>query len=182
VRFRVGVDVRRICGPNERKRWVRSLYVPLGAGVAVVVPGALAVWTHQLLLFASLGPTAALMIQEPRHPAADWYNAVIGHTLGMLAACVVVWLLALDNTPSIFAQHEISWTRVSAAALSLTLALTLENLAKVKHPPAASTTLLIALGSFRPVWRDCAAIVVGVASVTLGAEIVKRLQPSLRRL
>lgn len=180
VRFRVGVDVRRMCGPNERKRWVRSLYLPLAAGVAVLVPGALAVWTHQLLLFASLGPTAALMVQEPGHPAADWSNAVIGHALGMLAACIVVWLLALDNAPSIFDQHEISWARVSAAALSLTLALTLENLAKVQHPPAASTTLLIALGSFRPVWRDCAAIVVGVVSVTLGAEIVKRLQPSLR--
>jgi hypothetical protein len=183
MRFRVGGDFWHVCGRGQHRRWVRSLYFPLAAGVAVVVPGALAVWTHQMLLFASLGPTAALMVQQPGHPAADWYNAVIGHALGILAACTVVWLLALGETPSVFDVRNVSWARVSAAALSLALAISLENLVKVRHPPAASTTLLIALGSFRPVWRDCAAILIGVASVTFAAEMLKRLQrtpPSCR--
>jgi HPP family len=161
-----------------RNRWSRCLYLGSAAGVALVLPGALAVWTHQLLLFASLGPTAALMVQEPRHPAADWYDAVVGHTLGILAACSVVWMLGLAHVPSVFDRHEISWLRVGAAGLSLALAVTLENLAKVQHPPAASTTLLIALGSFRPIWRDSLTIVMGVISVTLGAEMLKRLHPS----
>ena len=164
----------------DRNRWLRCLYLGSAAGVALVLPGALAVWTHQLLLFASLGPTAALIVQEPRHPAADWYDAIMGHVLGVLAACSVVCLLGLAHVPSVFAQREITWARVGAAALSLALAITLENLAKVQHPPAASTTLLIALGSFRPIWRDSLTIVVGVISVTLGAEMLKRLHPALR--
>jgi hypothetical protein len=64
--------------------------------------------------------------------------------------------------------------RVTAAALSLTLAIVLETLAKVQHPPAASTTLLVALGSFRSTWHDGTSILAGVVAVTLAAEILKR--------
>lgn len=155
------------------KRW---LYLPLAAGLVIAVPGALAVWSHELLLFGSLGPTAALMVQDPGHPAADWYNAVIGHTLAMFAAFGTVWLLGLAGSPSIFEQHAVTWVRVGAAGLSLALTILLEHLARVHHPPAASTTLLIALGSLEPTWHDGAAILVGVAAVTLAAELLKRLR------
>lgn len=171
--------MQNLIDAKSTSRWTRCLYLPVAAGVAVVLPGAFSVWSHKLLLFASLGPTAALMVQEPGHPAADWYNSVVGHALGMLAAYSIVWLLALSSTPSIFDQHVISWMRVGAAALSLTLAIVLESLANVYHPPAASTTLLIALGSFRPTWHDTATILVGVAMVTLAAEVLKRLRSSL---
>jgi len=154
------------------RRW---LYLPLAAGLAVVVPGALAVWSHELVLFGSLGPTAALMVQDPGHPAADWYNAVVGHALALLAACSTVWLLGLADTPSIFEQHAVSWMRVSAAGLSLALAIALERLASVRHPPAASTTLLVALGSFKPTWHDAVTILIGVVAVTLAAELLKRV-------
>lgn len=170
----MGLAVRHLSKARSRQ-WPRSLYIPFAAAVAIALPGALAVWTRRPLLFASLGPTAVLMVQEPHHPAADWYNALTGHALGILAACGVVWLLGLACVPSVFDQHEIGWTRVSAAVLSLGLAVTLENLAQVRHPPAASTTLLIALGSFRPNWRDSAMILIGVGAVTFGAEILKRL-------
>ena len=154
--------------------------MPVAAGVAIALPGAIAVWSHQLLLFASLGPTAALMVREPGHPAADWYQAIAGHALGIVAACSVVWFLALSTTPSIFALHEVSSRRVGAAVLSLTLAMMLETLAHVQHPPAASTTLLIALGSFKPTWRDSGAILMGVITVTLAAELLKWLPRSPR--
>jgi len=149
------------------------LYLPLAAGVAIALPGALAVCSHQPFLFASLGPTAALMVQQPGHPAADWYNAVVGHALGLFAACSIVWFLGLSASPSIF-ERGTSWVRVGAAALSLTLAISLETLARVQHPPAASTTLLVALGSFRPTWHDGTSILVGVVAVTLAAELLKR--------
>jgi hypothetical protein len=159
---------------------IRWLYLPFATGVAIALPGALAVWSHQLFLFASLGPTAVLMAQQPGHPAADWYQAIAGHALGIVAACSIVWLLALSDSPSIFAVHEVSWRRVAAAVLSLALALALETCARVQHPPAASTTLLIALGSFRPTWRDSGAILMGVVAVAVAAELLKRLRRSLR--
>lgn len=137
-------------------------------------------WSHELFLFGSLGPTAALMVRDPGHPAADWYNALVGHALGMLSAFATVWLLGLSSTPSIFEDHGVSWMRVSAAGLSLALAIALERLASVQHPPAASTTLLVALGSFRPTWHDGATILGGVTAVTLAAELLKRLQAGNR--
>lgn len=155
------------------RRW---LYLPLAAGVAIVLPGALAVWSHELFLFGSLGPTAALMVREPGHPAADWYNAIAGHSLGMISAFGTVWLLGLSSSPSIFDQHAVSWMRVGAAGISLALAIALESLARVQHPPAASTTLLVALGSFKPTWHDGATILAGVVTVTLAAELLKRLR------
>jgi hypothetical protein len=91
----------------------------------------------------------------------------------------LVWSLGLSSTPSVFDQPLISWSRVGAAGLSLALAIALESLANVHHPPAASTTLLLALGSFRPTWHDGATILAGVVVVTLAAELFKRLRSSL---
>ncbi len=49
-------------------------------------------------------------------------------------------------------------------AARLALAVLLELLLRAKHPPAASTTLLVALGSFHPTWHDAWVILAGVAA------------------
>lgn len=102
--------------------------------------------------------------------------ALEGRALAIIAAYGTVWLRRLAGTPSIFDQHAVSWLRVSAAGLSLVLAIGLERLADVHHPPAASTTLLIALGSFRPSGHDGMTILAEVVAVALAAELLKRLR------
>lgn len=53
-------------GPSGRAARVSTglpplAWAPLASGIALAVPGALALLTHQLMLFASLGPTALEM-------------------------------------------------------------------------------------------------------------------------
>jgi len=155
---------------------LNHIYRILAAGLALVLPGLLALWSHKLLLFASLGPTAVMMAQQPTLRTSHWYNAFAGHALGMLSAFITVWLLALATAPSVFVVDEVSPRRVAAAALSVALALLLEQPARAQHPPAASTTLLVALGSFKPTWHDAGVILGGVAAVIVAGELLKGLR------
>jgi hypothetical protein len=72
------------------------------------------------------------------------------------------------------AQH-VTPLRVVAAVLSVALALLVEKVFHAFHPTAASTTLLVALGSFKPVWQDVAQITLGVLIVAIVGEGFRRL-------
>lgn len=164
---------------NRVQSW---LVVPLASMLALLVPGAIGLATHRLLLFASLGPTAVTIAQQPRQPSARSYNALVGHLLGVGAGFVVVALLGLARTPSVFQVHALSGLRVAAALLSVALAALGEQLLAARHPPAASTTLLVALGSFHPTAGDTVALVGGIVSLVTGAELLRRARFALGAL
>jgi hypothetical protein len=152
-----------------------ALSAVLAASV-LVVPGIIAVATGQLLLFPSLGPTAVMQAHTPEHPGARPTHIIVGHLVGLSSAYLMVGLLGLSAAPSIFAVHTVSAQRALAAVLSILLATFLELAFRTSHPPAAATTLLVALGSFRPTLRDVASIIVGVLVVVVVGEAVRRLR------
>lgn len=154
----------------------RPLWVPLASAVTLGVPGVLALLMHQLFLFPSLGPTAMMMMNHPELPSARPYNAVVGHLLGLGAGFACVFALGLAHTPSIFVVHAVTAPRVAAAVLAITLASALELLLRAQHPPGAATTLLAALGSFRPNWHDAGAVLGAVIVLVGVAELLKRLR------
>lgn len=151
-------------------------WVPIASGIALGVPGVLALLTHQPLLFASLGPTALMMTHHPELPSSHPYNAVVGHMLGLGAGFLCVFALGLRGEPSVFATHTVSAARVAAAVLAIALASGLEILLRAQHPPGAATTLLAALGSFQPSWHTVWVVLAAVAAVTATAEVLKRLR------
>jgi CBS-domain-containing membrane protein len=65
---------------------------------------------------------------------------------------------------------------VAAAVLAVMLAMALELIMRASHPPAAATTLLVALGSCRPTVRDTVALVVGVLLLAAVGEALRRLR------
>ena len=75
----------------------------------------------------------------------------------------------------------LSWPRVLAAALAIFIATALEVIFRAPHPPAASTTLLVALGSFKATGRDVADVLIGVAIVAIAGEVMRRMRVSARR-
>jgi len=154
-------------------RWV---WVPLASGLALLVPGVLAMLTHRLFVFASLGPTAVTIAQQPLQPAARSYNALLGHLLGLGSGYAMVFAFGLAHTPSVFVLHTVSDARVAASVLAVAIAMLLELRLNARHPPAASTTLLASLGSFHPTWYDTGLVIGGVLSVTLTAEILRRIR------
>jgi hypothetical protein len=141
------------------------VWAPLASAVALTVPIALALATHRLFLFASLGPTAVLLAHDPRHPSARTYAALVAHAGGFLAAAASVTVFGIARAPSVFVAGSVSPARAGAAVLALAIAIVLEVALHAEHPPAASTTLLVALGSFHPTLANAALVVGGVAAV-----------------
>lgn len=164
--------------PNK-DRLQEWLVVPLASVLALLVPGLIGIATHRLFLFASLGPTAVTLAQQPHHPSSRAYNALVGHLIGLGVGFAVVGALGLATTPSVFELHALSGMRVLAALLSVGLAALGELLLRARHPPAASTTLLVALGSFHPTAGDTIAVLGGVVSLVATAELVRRARFAL---
>lgn len=153
---------------TRRSTLAAAEWSAFASAVVVLVPGLLALATSQILLFPSLGPTAVMMARNPSHRSSTPYDAIVGHFIGLGAAILAVAILHLSGTPSVFDVHGVSAARVAAAVLAIALAAGLEVLLHATHPPAASTTLLAALGSFHRTIHDAAIVVIGIL-VTVGA-------------
>jgi CBS-domain-containing membrane protein len=152
-----------------------AVWVPLASCAAIGVPGLIAILTHHLILFASLGPTSVMIAQQPLLASTKPYNAIVGHMIGLGAGFFAVWVLGIAGQPSVFVAHMVSAPRLCAALLAIAIAMSLEMLLKAQHPPGAATTLLAALGSFRLDWTDTWEVLVGVVAVTLTGELLQML-------
>jgi HPP family len=153
-------------------------WVPLASGIALGVAGLIALLTHHLILFASLGPTSVMIAQQPLLASTKPYNSIVGHMIGLGAGFFAVWVLGIAAQPSVFAVHALSGARLGAALLAVATATGFELLLEAQHPPAASTTLLAALGSFRLDWTYTWEVLVGVVAVTVTGELLRRLHPA----
>jgi CBS domain-containing membrane protein len=163
---------------TSRARVPLIVWVPLASGVAVGVPGLIALLTHRLILFASLGPTSVMAAQQPLLSSTKPYNCIAGHMIGLGSGFLAVWALGIASQPSVFAAHAVSGSRVCAAVMAIAIAILVESLLEARHPPAASTTLLAALGSLRPNWTDTWEVLLGVVAVTTTGELLRLLHPA----
>jgi CBS domain-containing membrane protein len=154
-----------------------AVWLPVATAVALGVPGLLSLLTHRLILFASLAPTSVLLTQQPLLASTKPYNSIVGHMIGLGSGFFAVWALGIASQPSVFAVHAVSGPRLCAALLSIAVAMEAELLLKARHPPAASTTLLAALGSFRLDWTDAWEVLVGVVAVTVAGELLRLVHP-----
>ncbi len=159
----------------------RGLWIVLGSTVPLLAAGAAALASHKLFLFASLGPTAALITHLPTQPSARPYSVFVSHAIGFGCGCLLVFAVGLAGAPSVFQTQQLSWARVGAAVLAVLLATLLELALSAQHPPAAATTLLVALGSFHPNWADTAAVLGGVLTVMVTAELLRRARLSAEK-
>lgn len=157
-----------------------TVWVPLASAITLGVAALIALLTHRVILFASLGPTAVMIIQQPLLSSTKAYNAVAGHMIGLGSGFLAVWLLGIAAAPSVFVAHTVSGPRVCAALIALAVAMALETTLNAQHPPAASTTLLAALGSFKITWTDTWEVLVGVIAVTVVGELLRHLHPAPR--
>jgi CBS domain-containing membrane protein len=171
------VNETEASGLSSRFRILPIIWVPLARGVAVGIPGLIALWTHHLILFASLGPTGVMAAQQPLLSSTKPYNCIAGHMIGLGSGFLAVWTLGIASQPSVFTAHAISGSRVCAAVMAIAIAILVESLLRARHPPAASTTLLAALGSLRLDWTYTWEVLAGVVAVTATGELLRMLHP-----
>ncbi len=132
-------------------------------GVIAIALMAVAAWvTGAPFIFPSLGPTAFLLFYTPLLPAASPRNTLGGHAIGAAAGYLSLVVFGLThNAPALV--EGVAGARVAAAALSLGLTSGAMVWARVPHPPAGATTLIVSLGILREPWQ----LVVLMAAVAL---------------
>ena len=156
-----------------------AVVTSLEAAIMVGLVGAMAVVLSQPWLFPSLGPTAYLLAVYPGLATSRRYNCLVGHLVGLGCGFAAVAVFNAWDAPLV-PLNDVAWSRVGAAALAVGLTVLLNHLLKAGHPPAAATTLLVALGTFRTVW-GAALVVIGVVWLLAFAEVLKPLRRAVQR-
>lgn len=158
-----------------------AVWAPLVVAGLLAVVGAIALAAGQPWLFPSLGPSAYLVAETPDRPSSRFYNGVVGHLVGFAAGAVVVGLLGAADAPSVLSSKTLTPVRAEAAALSAGLTMVGLIALRASHPPAAATTLLVALGGFKPTWADAARVAAGALILATLGEGVRHARMRLVR-
>ncbi len=141
--------------------------------IAIAVMAAAAFATGQPFVFPSLGPTAFLLFYTPLLPAACPRNTLGGHLIGAAAGYLALVTFRLTGAAPALATH-VTAARVGAAALSLGLTSGAMVWARVPHPPAGATTLIVSLGILRKP-PQLAVLMVAVVLLVVQGFIINRL-------
>lgn len=147
----------------------------IASALALVIIGTLGMATGVPCLFPSLGPTIAIQTATPDAAAAQPWNVIAGHLLGLASGFLAVHVTGAIDLPSVAAAHALSLPRMLAAVFAVLLSMLLQALLRASHPPAEATTLLIALGALEANSRNALTIVLGVVMVTMIGQMAKRL-------
>jgi len=131
--------------------------------------------TKQPLIFASLGPTAYELVEQPQLRSARPYNIVVGHLIGLGTGFFAVYVLNAWSAPNVLSAGIVSTQRLWAATLAASLTTLFTLLLKAGQPAALATTLLVSLGAMQS-RHGAIAIVAGVLIITAIGEPIRRFR------
>lgn len=151
-----------------------AVWSPLAAALFLFVVGATALAAGSSWLFASLGPTAYLRAKYPDSTLARFRNTVVGHMTGLASGFIAVAAFDAWQAP-VLPLGDVTAVRIWAVVLSIALTISASNFLRANHPPAAATTLLVALGTFKTA-LDAAYVTIGVLMLAILSEGFIRLR------
>jgi CBS domain-containing membrane protein len=127
---------------------VLGLFAFVNGVISIAIMAVAALATGAPFIFPSLGPTAFLLFYTPLQPSASPRNTLGGHLIGAASGYLALVVFGLvHHGPALV--EGVGWHRVGAAALSLGLTSGAMVWARVPHPPAGATTLIVSLGIIR---------------------------------
>jgi hypothetical protein len=143
-----------------------ALRMAVLAGGALVLIGLAGVLVRLPLLTSTLGPTAYFFFVKPgpRWPALR--TASMAHTVGIGAGLLALVATGTWHVERSFLFHSGTVSQAFAAAIALAITLLVLHLIRAHHPPAASTTILVASGLAGP-GRLLEGLVLGLAALFL---------------
>lgn len=150
-------------------------WATLGEGGLVLALAAIGLATRQPLIFASLGPTAYELVEQPQLPSARAYNIIVGHLIGLGAGFLGVYLFSAWAAPNVMSSGIVSSDRMWAMAIAASLTTLVTLLLKAGQPAALATTLLVSTGAMQT-RHGAAAIIIGVLIITVLGEPVRRFR------
>jgi CBS-domain-containing membrane protein len=152
---------------------VLGIFAGVNGLIAIGVMAFVAFVTGEPFVFPSLGPTAFLLFYTPLAATASPRNTMGGHLIGALAGYLALVVFGLTDDPPALAT-SVTGARVGAAALSLALTSAGMVWARVPHPPAGATTLIVSLGILREP-DQLAVLMVAVALLVVQGWVINRL-------
>jgi HPP family len=155
-------------GPDRVASLPEPIWGPLATGFLILVVGVTGLLFGRPWLLPSLGPTAVLVGEMPAHPASRPWNTIVGHFGGLVAGFVAVFITGAASQPAVLTAHVLTPQRVVAAVIAIGLTVLVGTVLDASHPPAAATTLLVALGSISTL-ADALNLMLGVAVITAAA-------------
>lgn len=151
------------------------IWGPLVAAGLILLVGLAGLAVGKPWLLPSLGPSAMLIALSPAHPQARAWNTLMGHLGGIAAGFAGIVLAGAANAPSPLLQGELVPARVLAATIAIALTLLVGALLRASHPPAAATTLLVALGATATADK-AVSLFAGVVVVAVAGELLRRVR------
>jgi len=161
---------------------VLGLFSCLNGLIAIGAMASAAFVTDEPFVFPSLGPTAFLLFYTPLAAASSPRNTLGGHAIGAAAGYLALVVFGLTDAAPALAT-SVTGGRVGAAALSLGLTSGAMVWARVPHPPAGATTLIVSLGVLGEP-EQLAVLMLAVALLVVQGFVINRLAgipyPALR--
>lgn len=152
---------------------ILGLFATVNGVVSIGLMAFAALITGAPFVFPSLGPTAFLLFYTPMAPTACPRNTLAGHAIGAAAGYFALVVFGLqDAGPAL--STGVTAPRVGAAAISLGLTSGLMVWARVPHPPAGATTLIVSLGILHEPWQ-LAVLMLAVFLLVLQGLSINRL-------
>lgn len=149
------------------------LIAPCGEALLILVLAALGWVARWPFIFASLGPTAYEMIEQPRMKSARPYNVIAGHLAALGAGWIALLVFHARSSPSVSLAGFVAPARLNAGVLAVLLTTFITLAIRASQPAALSTALLVSLGSMQTP-RDAVAIVISVLILTAIGELLRR--------
>jgi CBS-domain-containing membrane protein len=153
--------------------FVLGLFAFVNGLIAIGSMAFVAFVTGEPFVFPSLGPTAFLLFYTPLLPASSPRNALGGHLIGAAAGYLALVVFGLSHALPALATG-VTGARIGAAALSLGLTSGAMVWARVPHPPAGATTLIVSLGILREP-RQLVVLMIAVALLVVQGFVINRL-------
>jgi CBS-domain-containing membrane protein len=158
---------------RHNSTFILGLFAFVNGLIAIGVMAAVAWVTGEPFVFPSLGPTAFLLFYTPLLATASPRNTVCGHAIGAAAGYLALVVFGLTDAAPALAT-SVTGSRVGAAALSLGLTSGAMVWARVPHPPAGATTLIVSLGILREP-EQLAVLMVAVVLLVVQGFVINRL-------
>ncbi len=150
-------------------RLMTSVYVLISSFVCMAILGGAAMLSSWQLIFPSLGPTIFLQFYAPSLASSSPRNTVAGHLIGVTTG--ILFFLA---GKMVHCGHEgLCAGQVFMAAAALGTSGSIMAFTGLVHPPAASTTLIAALGLVER-WQDVAVVAVSALLISMVAWVLHR--------
>lgn len=156
------------------------LIAPCGEAVLILLLAALGWVARWPFVFASLGPTAYEMLEQPRLKSARTYNVIAGHFVALGAGWIGLLAFHARSSPSVSLAGSVAPARLGAAVVAVLLTTFVTLSIRASQPAALSTALLVSLGSMQT-GRDAVAIIISVMVLTAIGQPLRRWRAEAAR-